>query len=268
MVIHAPPRTTTPQVEPRQPNLAPLPRHVAIIMDGSGRWAEERGLGREAGHRAGTENLRRIIEAVAERQVKYLTLFAFSTENWSRPRREVNALIRLVGKVIDRELAELHANGVRLLHIGSLDGLPGDLQRRVRDAIVLTRDNDRLTVTLAFNYGGRAEILEATRRMVRDGVPADQIDEALFSRYLDTRGLPDPDLVIRTSGEMRLSNFLLWQAAYAEYYFSPLLWPDFDEEEIDRALLAYGQRRRRFGGLSGNGRGKPDHRNGSSQDCP
>jgi len=228
-----------------------LPRHVAIIMDGNGRWAQERGLSRQAGHRAGTENLRRIIRRFAEREVKYLTLFAFSTENWKRPRREINPLMRLVGGVIDRELKSLHENGVRLLHIGSLDPLSGDLQRRVRDAIELTKDNDGLTVCVAFNYGGRAEIVEAVRRVVRDGLSPEQVDEATFAGYLDTRDLPDPDLVIRTAGEMRVSNFLVWQAAYAEYYFTNAYWPDFDETQVDRALDAYAQRIRRFGGLSG-----------------
>ena len=260
MVINAPPRTAAFQANGVEEPLAGIPRHVAIIMDGSGRWAEERGLSREAGHRAGTENLRRVIEAMAERHVKYLTLFAFSTENWSRPRREVNALIRLAGRVIDRELGELHANGVCLRHIGSLDGLPPDLQRRVRDAIELTKSNDRLVVTLAFNYGSRTEIIDAVRQIIADGVPADRVDEKLFASYLDTRSLPDPDLIVRTSGEMRISNFLLWQGAYAEYYFSPCYWPDFDEAEIDRALAAYGRRQRRFGGLNGHAQARARER--------
>jgi undecaprenyl diphosphate synthase len=224
---------------------------VAIIMDGNGRWAQERGLSRQAGHRAGTENIRRIIRRFGERGVKYLTLFAFSTENWKRPRREINPLMRLVGRVIDRELNALHESNVRLLHLGSLEPLSADLQRRVRDAIELTRDNDGLTVCVAFNYGGRAEIVDAVRRIASEGLRPEQIDEEAFSSYLGTRGLPDPDLVIRTAGEMRVSNFLLWQAAYAEYYSTPAYWPDFDEKEVDRALEAYGQRVRRFGGLNG-----------------
>ena len=239
------------------------PNHVAVIMDGNGRWAQERGLSRQAGHRAGTENIRRIITAFAERDVRYLTLFAFSTENWSRPRREVNAIIRLIGPVLDRELNVLHENGVRLVHIGNLDPLAPHLQRRVREAIELTRDNRRLTVCLAFNYGGRAEIVDAVRRIVRDGVEESKIDDALIARYLDTREIPDPDLVIRTGGEMRLSNFLIWQAAYAEYYSTPAYWPDFDEAEIDRALAAYAGRSRRFGGLD-NVLAKAKHRNGSN----
>jgi undecaprenyl diphosphate synthase len=227
-----------------------IPRHVAIIMDGNGRWAQERGLSRQAGHRAGTENIRAVIRAFAERDVQYLTLFAFSTENWNRPRREVSALLRLIGRVLDRELQSLHERNVRLLHIGNLEPLSPDLQRRILDAIELTRHNTGLTVCVAFNYGGRAEIIEAAKRLVEDGVPADRIDEQLFGRYLNVHCLPDPDLGIRTGREMRISNFLLWQAAYAEYYFSPVLWPDFDAAEADRAIEAYAQRDRRYGGLS------------------
>jgi undecaprenyl diphosphate synthase len=219
-------------------------------MDGNGRWAQERGLSRQAGHRAGTENLRRVIEAFAERNVRYLTLFAFSTENWKRPKREVNPLLRLAGRVIDRELQALHKNNVRLLHLGSLDPLSPDLQRRVRHAIELTKDNTGLTVCVAFNYGGRAEIIDAVKRVIEEGCPASELDEATFAHYLNPHHLPDPDLVIRTAGEMRLSNFLIWQAAYAEYYFTPAYWPDFDEHEVERALESYAARERRFGGLS------------------
>jgi undecaprenyl diphosphate synthase len=219
-------------------------------MDGNGRWAQERGLSRQAGHRAGTENIRPIIRAFAESGVEYLTLFAFSTENWKRPRREVNPLMRLVGRVLDRELSALHENNVRLVHIGSLEPLPADLQRRVRDAIELTKDNTGLTVCVAFNYGGRAELVEATRRIVEAGVAPESINEDTFASYLSTGGIPDPDLVIRTAGELRLSNFLIWQAAYAEFYSTPVYWPDFDEEDVARALEAYAQRGRRFGGLT------------------
>jgi undecaprenyl diphosphate synthase len=234
-----------------------VPRHVAIIMDGNGRWAERRGLSRQQGHRAGTENIRRIIEAFGERGVAVLTLYAFSTENWARPRREVNALMRLIPRVIERELQQLHENGVRLVHVGDLEPLDERLRAKVLDAIELTKDNDRMTVALAFNYGGRAEIVDAMRRIVADRVPAASIDEALVSSYLYTAGLPELDLLIRTAGDMRISNFLLWQSAYAELYFTPTLWPDFDEAEIDRALHAYAQRERRFGGVpSKNGAGK------------
>jgi undecaprenyl diphosphate synthase len=226
------------------------PKHVAVIMDGNGRWAKERGLSRQAGHRAGTENIRRIIQAFGERGVEVLTLYAFSTENWSRPRREVTALMKLIPRVVEREVKELHKNGARLVHIGSLDPLDAGLRKKVEDAIELTKDNTRMTVALAFNYGGRTEIVEAVKRIVADGVPPERIDEALIASYLDTAGLPDPDLVIRTAGEVRVSNFLLWQSAYAEFYATPTYWPDFDEAEIDRALDAYAGRERRFGGVS------------------
>jgi undecaprenyl diphosphate synthase len=239
------------------------PKHVAIIMDGNGRWAQERGLPRQAGYRAGTENLRRLLQAFAERGVQYVTLFAFSTENWKRPKREVNPLLRLIGRVIDRELKALHENGVRLVHIGSLDPLSDDLRQRIGRAIELTKDNSRLTVCVAFNYGSRAEIVDAARRLIRDGVAPEDVTEETFASYLGTAGLPDPDLMIRTAGEMRLSNFLLWQAAYAEFYSTPVYWPDFDEAEVDRALEAYAQRVRRFGGLNGvSGNGANGHKGG------
>ncbi len=225
------------------------PRHVAIIMDGNGRWAHTHGLEREGGHEAGTDNIRQIIETFAERGVRYLTLYAFSTENWARPRDEVAALMRILGDVIEREVDELHRGGVRLVHIGRLDALPADLQVRVNDAIESTSRNTRITVAIAFNYGGRQEIVDAVRRIAEDGVPPDQIDEPLISRYLYTAELPDPDLIIRTAGEMRLSNFLLWQTAYTEYFTTPTLWPDFGPADIDCALAAYAQRLRRFGGL-------------------
>ena len=260
-MIVSPSRPKAPRSKRTTEVSSAQPRHVAIIMDGNGRWAEERGLSRQAGHRAGTENIRRIIEEFARREVSYLTLFAFSTENWSRPRREVDAILRITARVIDRELASLHQNGVRLVHAGSLDRISPSLQKRVQAAIELTKDNQRLTVCLAFNYGGRAEIVEAVRRIAQDGVPAEAIDEALISSYLNRNDVPDPDLVIRTAGEMRLSNFLIWQAAYAEYYSTPVYWPDFDEAEIERAMETYANRSRRFGGLSQ--RRKPAARNGA-----
>jgi undecaprenyl diphosphate synthase len=238
-----------PHVTQRKP--AHVPTHVAIIMDGNGRWAAQRRLSRQAGHRAGTENIRRVIEAFAERGVKYLTLFAFSTENWGRPRKEVDALLRLLGRVINREINALHKNGIRLRHIGRLDPLSSTLQKKVQDAVELTKNNQRMTVSVAFNYGGRAEILDAVRRMLADGLPPERIDDDVFRSYLYTAELPDPDLIIRTAGEMRLSNFLLWQSAYAEYYATPTYWPDFDASEIDRALEAYSHRQRRFGLVRG-----------------
>ena len=218
-------------------------------MDGNGRWAKERGLSRQAGHRAGTENIRRIINYLGERGVPYLTLYAFSTENWARPRPEVRALMQLVARVIKREIKELHERGVRLVHLGRLDNLAPSLRRQVLDAIDLTKGNTEMTVAVAFDYGGRAELVDAVRRIIADGLTPAQVDEEMISSYLYTAGVPDPDLVIRTAGEMRLSNFLIWQAAYAEYYSTPTYWPDFGPENIEEALRAYAGRERRFGGL-------------------
>jgi undecaprenyl diphosphate synthase len=230
--------------------LATVPRHVAIIMDGNGRWASARGLERLAGHRAGTENIRPIIEGCVELGIEILTLYAFSTENWRRPAPEVSGLFEILADVIDQETEELHRNGVRLRHIGRLEGLPATLQDRVRYAVDLTQLNTRLTVNVAFNYGGRDEIVEAARRMLRDGIRPEQIDEATFSSYLYTEGMRDPDLIIRTAGEMRLSNFLIWQAAYAEYWSTPLYWPDFGKSDLERAVHEFSERERRFGSLT------------------
>jgi len=226
-----------------------VPEHVAIIMDGNGRWARRRGLPRVAGHRAGAENLRRIINACVEFGIKILTIYAFSTENWDRPEREIRGLMKIFTRVLDQELSELHAQGVCLHHLGDLNGIEPELQQKVLDAIELTKDNDRLILNVAFNYGGRAEILHAVREMLADQISPDELTEELFSSYLFTKGLPDPDLVIRTSGELRISNFLIWQAAYAEYYATPAYWPDFGREDLYEALVAFSQRERRFGGL-------------------
>jgi undecaprenyl diphosphate synthase len=215
-----------------------LPRHVAIIMDGNGRWAISRGLPRLAGHRAGTENLRRVIRTSVEFGIKYLTIYAFSTENWGRPPEEVQGLLHILEDVIDRELAELHKEGVQLRHIGRLERLAPKLQEKVLEAIELTKNNDRLILSVAFNYGGRDEIVQAIQRMMRDGVDPEQVTDGLVSQYLYTAGVPDPDLVIRTSGELRVSNFLIWQAAYSEWYVTPTYWPDFDKEEYRRAPSA------------------------------
>src|SRR3954470_16820834 len=230
--------------------LATVPAHVAIIMDGNGRWAGERGLERLAGHRAGTENIRTIIEGCVELGIEILTLYAFSTENWRRPEPEVNGLFEILASVIDRETEDLHRNGVRLRHLGCLEGLPPTLQDRVRYAVDLTQYNTRLTVNVAFNYGGRAEILEATRRLLREGVEPDALTEEMFGSYLYTGGIRDPDLIIRTAGEMRLTNFLIWQAAYAEYWFTPLYWPEFGKSDLERAVREFGGRERRFGSLT------------------
>ncbi len=237
----------------RDPAEGPAPRHVAIIMDGNGRWATNRGRSRTDGHRAGTDNLRQVMEAFAGAGVEYLTLFAFSTENWDRPDSEVSALIAILQESIARDVSRLHTQGVRIRHLGELDRLNPGIRKAIRDSIELTRSNTRLTLSVAFNYGGRAEIIDAVRRIVADGVPADEISDQLFSGYLYTRDIPDPDLIIRTAGEMRISNFLLWQSAYAEYYTTNELWPDFDHVEVGRALEAYSQRVRRFGRVDQSG---------------
>jgi undecaprenyl diphosphate synthase len=229
-----------------------VPDHIAIIMDGNGRWAKKRGLPRLAGHQAGTENLRRIIRSCVELGVKYLSIYAFSTENWGRPKEEVEGLLKILESVIEKELKELHGEGVRLRHIGRLDKLPGELRNKVERAIEMTKDNDKLTIVLAFNYGGRDEIVYAVEQLVRQGVKAEDVNEALISHNLFTAGIPDPDLIIRTSGEMRLSNFLIWQAAYSEYYVTPTFWPDFDKAELQKAIEAFCQRSRRFGCLDEN----------------
>ena len=227
------------------------PEHVAIIMDGNGRWARSRGATRSDGHRAGTGNLRTLIETFSRNGVRYLTLYAFSTENWRRPSAEVRTLIDLLREVIVRELRDLHENGVRILHLGRLDRLSPELQELVRQSLELTRYNTGLTLSVAFDYGGRDEIVNAVRGIVADGVPLEDVSHDLFARYLHTRDMPDPDLIVRTAGEMRLSNFLLWQSAYAEFYTTPVLWPDFGEREALDALAAYGRRQRRFGRAPG-----------------
>src|SRR5512135_1476431 len=198
-----------------------VPRHVAMIMDGNGRWALSRGLPRMAGHKAGTENLRRVIRAAVEFGIKYLTIYAFSTENWGRPPEEVRGLLNILEDVIDRELDELNKEGVQLHHLGRLEKLAPALQDKVRDAIELTKDNDRLILNIAWNYGGRDEIVQAIKRMIKDIVNPDEVTDELVSRYLYTAGVPDPDLVIRTSGELRITNFLIWQPAYSEWIFTP-----------------------------------------------
>jgi undecaprenyl diphosphate synthase len=224
-----------------------IPAHVAIIMDGNGRWAKARGLPRLAGHRAGTENLRRVIEACIEFGIQYLTIYAFSTENWGRPAEEVQGLMKLFEDVIDRELQELYDQGVQLRHIGRLDRLTPSFREKVLNAIEYTKNNNRLILNIAFNYGGRDEIVCAMQHIVRDGVNAEDISSDLVNQYLFTAGVPDPDLIIRTSGELRGSNFLIWQGAYSEWYFPPTYWPDFDKEELRRALEEYSHRERRYG---------------------
>ena len=236
------PKINTPEELPTK-----IPTHVAIIMDGNGRWAHKRGLPRLAGHRAGTENLREIIKASVEFGIKYLTIYAFSTENWGRPTDEVEGLMHILEDVIDQELDELHQQGVQLVHIGRLERLEPGLREKVEKSIDLTKHNHRLTVCIAWNYGGRDEIVCAIKRIIEDGLKPDDISDDVVSNYLFTAGIPDPDLIIRTSGEMRISNFLIWQAAYAEWYVTPILWPDFNREELLKAMHDYSHRERRYG---------------------
>jgi len=226
-----------------------LPRHIAFIMDGNGRWAEQRGLSRLEGHQAGVENVRSIIKCLDKYGIEYATIYAFSTENWTRPETEVSGLLHLLEEVIDEEALELHKNNVKICHVGCREGLSPGLRESISRAAKLTENNTGMTLGIAFNYGGRAEILDAVRHLIAEGVPLRDIDEKLFGAHLYTAGFPDVDLVIRTGGEIRTSNFLIWQAAYSEYYFTPVLWPDFNEEELEKALLTYSQRQRRFGGL-------------------
>ncbi len=230
------------------PSLGRVPQHVAIIMDGNGRWAAERGLARVEGHERGTDNIRRITHTAGKVGIQYLTLWAFSTENWRRPADEVSGILRILGEAIERETEELHRQGAQLRHIGSLDGLSPSLRQSVLDAIELTKHNNKLVLTLAFNYGGRQEILHAVKRLLDDGVSPKDLDEHVFARRLYTQDLPDPDLIIRTSGEHRMSNFLIWQAAYAELIFCAKYWPDFRPDDLEDALREFERRERRFGG--------------------
>jgi len=223
------------------------PQHVAIIMDGNGRWAKKRRLPRLAGHNAGGENIRPVVKIFADYGVKYLTLYAFSTENWSRPRIEVAGLLGLLAKKIDHETQAFHQENIRLVHLGRLDRLSQKLREKVKAAVELTKNNTGLTLCLAFDYGGRDEIVQAASRIADADIPTDNIDESVFVRYLYCTDIPDPDLVIRTGGESRLSNFLLWQAAYSELYFTPVLWPDFGHKDVEEALSEYKRRQRRFG---------------------
>jgi len=223
------------------------PQHVAIIMDGNGRWAKERGLPRLAGHEAGGKNIRPVAKIFADYGVRHLTLYAFSTENWSRPKVEVAGLLGLLSKKIDQETQAFHQENIRLVHLGRLDRLSPKLREKVRAAVELTKSNTGLTLCFAFDYGSRDEIVQAARRIADTGIPSNNIDEPLFASYLYAPDIPDPDLIIRTGGESRLSNFLLWQAAYSELYFTPVLWPDFGLKQVEEALSEYKHRQRRFG---------------------
>jgi undecaprenyl diphosphate synthase len=227
-----------------------IPVHIAIIMDGNGRWAEAHGLPRLEGHRAGTENLRQIIKGCAEIGVQHLTLYAFSTENWRRPKAEVDGLLTILETYLDKEVDELCAEGVRLHHIGRLEAMPESVRKKVQHSMEVTCGNTRLALHLAWNYGGRDEIVHAIQRIIEDEVTPEQVSEELVDKYLFTYGTPDPDLIIRTSGEMRVSNFLIWQGAYSEWYVTPTLWPDFNKEELFKAIEIFGQRERRFGKIS------------------
>jgi undecaprenyl diphosphate synthase len=232
-----------------------LPAHVAIIMDGNGRWAKARGLPRVAGHQRGSEAVRRVVEAAREAGISYLTLYAFSSENWKRPPSEVDDLMGLLRLYLRRELRALDRNNVRIRFIGDWRALATDIVSLIEEAVETTATNTGLTLVIAVNYGGRNEILEAARRIaidVRDGVTdADSVTEDLFSGYLHTRDIPDPDLIIRTSGEQRLSNFLLWQAAYAELVFMDILWPDFNKASLEQAIDEFLGRERRYGATNG-----------------
>ncbi len=231
-------------------NLKKIPTHLAIIMDGNGRWAQQKGLPRVSGHRAGTENLREVIEAAVEFGIQYLTIFAFSTENWTRPSDEIQGLMKIFRMMLDRELMSLHENGVQLRHLGCLDRIDDALKKKVAEAIELTKDNSTLILNIAFNYGGRDEILRAVKQLIQDGIKAEDLDEDTFEKYLYSSNSPDPDLIIRTSGEFRISNFMIWQGAYSEWYFTPTYWPDFGKDDLLEAITAYNQRDRRYGGVN------------------
>lgn len=239
-----PPRTQ--QIDAPPPG---IPRHVAFVMDGNGRWAARRGLPRLAGHKVGVERLEGVLEFLVERGVKYVTIYAFSTENWNRPTVEVQGIMELLSDALDRQTQALHDKNVRVRHIGKSSNLSPNLRQAVANSQSLTQNNSGITLNVAFDYGSRDEILEAVRQIVRDGVSPDAIDENLFNSYLYTSQTPDPDLIIRTGGELRLSNFLLWQSAYSEFYHTPVLWPDLDAAELEKALDAYRSRQRRFGAV-------------------
>ena len=230
-----------------------IPEHVALIMDGNGRWAKKRNLPRVMGHQAGIKTVRRVIEASLELGVKYLTLYTFSTENWKRPKKEVNALMSLLREYLIKELKQFNKEEVRLLAIGQLERLPQSVKEALDRAIDKTKDNSRLTLTLALSYGGRSEIVQASKKIAEDikinKIRPNQINEELFSKYLYTHKIPDPDLLIRTSNELRLSNFLLWQISYTELYFCHKLWPDFTKRDFKRIVEDYKKRERRFGNI-------------------
>lgn len=236
--------------QPRAPAAKKVPCHVAIIMDGNGRWAKRRGIPRLSGHLVGVDRIQQVLEILGDKGVKFVTLYAFSTENWNRPPEEVLGILGLLEDALREQTQSLHEKNVKVVHLGKSDHLTPNLQDSVAQAQRLTRDNSGITLNVAFDYGGRDEILEAVRRIIREGVPPEQVDEELFSRYLFTAHSPDPDLIIRTGGELRISNFLLWQSAYSEYYHTTTLWPDLDASELEQALDSYSSRQRRFGNVT------------------
>lgn len=226
-----------------------LPAHIAIVPDGNGRWAEKRGLTRNEGHREGIDNMYRMVEYISEYDIPFVTLYGFSTENWNRPEEEVFGLFSMLTDFIERITPAIKRKGIKLNHIGRLEELPDDFQTSILEAVESTRNNTSMTLNIAFNYGGRAELVDAVRHIIDDGIPSSEVTEDILETYLYTSGIPNVDMVIRTSDEHRLSNFLLWQTSYSEMYFSKVLWPDFSREDIDKALEFYNQRKRRFGGL-------------------
>ena len=230
-------------------NILPLPVHIAIVPDGNGRWAEKRGLPRLSGHREGVLNMMRMIQYISEYPIKYVTFYGFSTENWNRPETEVNGLFKLVEHFVDEQLNKINEKNIRIRHIGTLNGLPVSLQKAIQRAVTLTANNNGMTLGVAWNYGGRAEIIDAINQFTADPDKPQPLDEKSFGRYLYTGDTPDVDLLIRTANEMRLSNYLLWQTAYSEFYFTDVLWPDFGKKDIEKALIDYSRRNRRFGGL-------------------
>ena len=233
----------------RQPHsdLDQVPVHVALIMDGNGRWAIERGLDRNEGHAHGASNLREIIAKFGAYGVKYVTLYAFSTENWGRPQNEVENIFEILLTSINSELENLHEEGVKIIHLGDKATLPKEIAHAIIESEQLTKTNSKITLSVAFSYGGRSEIIQAIKKIVSEGIVSDDIDEKTFEKYLTTNGIPDPDIIVRTAGEMRLSNFLIWQSAYSEYYFTDVLWPDFGEKDVALVIETFSTRNRRFG---------------------
>ena len=231
-----------------------LPRHIAVIMDGNGRWAKKKGATRIFGHKSAVKSVMETVEGAAELGIKYLTLYAFSTENWFRPSNEINALMELLVSTIKKEIKKLTENKIRLLTIGDINSLPSNCKKKLQEATDITRNCNRMTLIVAVSYSGRWEIVEAVKKIVNQAkkglIDTKDLNESLFASYLNTKDIPDPELLIRTSGELRISNFLLWQIAYAELYFTELLWPDFRKEELYKAIISYQKRERRFGKTS------------------